>query len=67
MSKVEIRAESCKSCQYCVEFCPKNVLEIGTAVNKKGYPYVQVKKPENCVGCAICGLMCPEAAIEVYK
>lgn len=67
MPKVEIRTESCKSCQYCVKFCPKHVLEIGSEVNKKGYLFVYAKNPENCVGCAICGMMCPDAAIEIYK
>ena len=37
MAKVEIVAERCKSCGYCVKFCPKQVLEIGTSVNSKGY------------------------------
>ena len=36
MAKVEIVAERCKSCGYCVKFCPKHVLEIGTKVNSKG-------------------------------
>lgn len=40
MAKVEIVAERCKSCGYCVKFCPKQVLEIGTGVNSKGYEYV---------------------------
>lgn len=67
MAKVEIRTENCKSCGYCVSFCPKHVLETGTKVNKKGYPFVYVKDPESCVGCAVCGFMCPDAAIEVYR
>ena len=67
MAKVEIRAESCKSCGYCVKFCPKHVLEIGKEVNSKGYPYVRAANPDDCIGCAICGQMCPDAAIEVYR
>lgn len=65
--KVEIRAESCKSCGYCVKFCPKGVLAIGEEVNQKGYQYVVAAKPEECTGCATCGQVCPDAAIEVYR
>ena len=62
MAKVEIVAERCKSCGYCVKFCPKQVLEIGTSVNSKGYEYVVPVRPEDCIGCAICGRMCPDGA-----
>lgn len=67
MANVTIYAEGCKSCGYCVKFCPKNVLAVGKKVNTRGYPYVVVEKPEACVGCAMCAQMCPEAAIEVYR
>ena len=67
MAEVKIRAESCKSCGYCVRFCPKGVLEIGAQVNSKGYPYVTAAHPEKCIGCAMCANMCPDAAIEVYR
>ena len=40
MAEVTIRKESCKSCLYCVKFCPKHVLETGSQVNSKGYLYV---------------------------
>ena len=56
--KVEIRAESCKSCGYCVKFCPKGVLAIGEDVNQKGYQYVVAAKPEECTGCATCAVRC---------
>ena len=32
MAQVTIRAESCKSCGYCVKFCPKGVLAVGHEV-----------------------------------
>ena len=67
MPEVKVVSERCKSCGYCVKFCPKNVLEIGTKVNSKGYEYVTPKNIQNCIGCCICGRMCPEGALEIYK
>ena len=67
MARVEIEAERCKSCQYCIKFCPKDVLAVGSKVNKKGYEYILAKDMEACIGCAMCARMCPDAAIEVYK
>ena len=67
MAKVEIVAERCKSCGYCVRFCPKHVLEIGHTVNSKGYQYVVPVCAEDCIGCAMCAMICPDAAITVYR
>jgi 2-oxoglutarate ferredoxin oxidoreductase subunit delta len=67
MAKVEIRSESCKSCGYCVKFCPKKVLAVGKRVNSKGYEYVEVLDMGSCVACKMCAAMCPDAAIEIYK
>jgi 2-oxoglutarate ferredoxin oxidoreductase subunit delta len=67
MAKVEIRSESCKSCGYCVKFCPKKVLAIGKRVNSKGYEYVEALDMDSCVACTMCAAMCPEAAIEICK
>lgn len=67
MAKVTIRKESCKSCLYCVKFCPKKVLAVGKEVNSKGYQYAVAENEEACIGCQFCAIMCPDAAIEVYK
>lgn len=67
MAKIIVVKERCKSCGYCVKFCPKKVLEIGTNMNSKGYEYVEPVRMEDCVGCAICGRICPDGAIEVYQ
>lgn len=67
MAKVTIRKESCKSCLYCIQFCPKKVLAVGKEVNSKGYQYVVPENEGACIGCQICAIMCPDAAIEVYK
>ena len=67
MAKVIIASESCKSCGYCIKYCPKAVLKVGSEVNSKGYPFVAVDKAEACIGCAMCANICPDAAIEVYR
>ena len=65
--KINVVKERCKSCGYCIKFCPKNVLELGTEVNSKGYEYVKAAREEDCVGCCICARMCPDGAIEIWK
>ena len=65
MPKLVINTEFCKSCGYCVMFCPKKILRVGEDVN--GYPYVMQTDAQACIGCAICCSMCPEGAIELYK
>ncbi len=67
MAKIDVIAERCKSCGYCVKFCPKKIIEIGKNVNSKGYEYVVLTDETKCIGCAICGKMCPDGAIDVYK
>ena len=64
---IKVVAERCKSCGYCVKFCPKNVLEIGTEVNSIGYEYVTPARLDDCIACCVCGRICPDGAIEIYK
>lgn len=65
--RVEINAEACKSCEYCIISCPKKVLAVGDEVNSKGYPITIVANPEDCIGCAMCAQICPDSAIEVWR
>lgn len=46
----------CKGCGICVEFCPKNVLEM-----KDGK--VNIKDLDSCIQCGQCELRCPDFAI----
>ena len=63
--QVYILPERCKECQMCVEFCPRQVLEISHLKNSKGYHYPEIApgKEAACVHCEFCGLVCPEFAI----
>ncbi len=55
---IEINERYCKGCYICIEFCPKQVLEM------KGF-VVSVKNLEACIKCMQCELRCPDFAIKV--
>ena len=55
MAKIVVKSERCKSCGYCIKFCPK------------GYEYVVPTNMDACIACCMCGRICPDGAIEIYK
>ena len=62
-----IDSERCKGCGLCVEFCPKNVLEITDQVNEKGHFPVFQARPDDCIHCTICCTVCPDVAISIVE
>ena len=65
--KVLFQRDKCKGCELCVNFCPKKVLALDSAVNVKGYHPACVVRQEDCIGCASCALMCPDCCISIYE
>lgn len=66
--RVSFRADRCKACGLCVEFCPKGVLGFDNhTMNIMGYHPVILLEKDGCTGCGICGLMCPDLVIQVEK
>jgi len=63
--EIHIIADRCKGCGFCVEYCPKSVLEMSEEYNAKGYHPPRVKDPEGCVQCQLCEMLCPDFAIFV--
>ena len=55
--------DRCKGCSFCIEFCPRDVLEASKKVNQIGVHPPQVKDSSVCVGCGICEDICPDFAI----
>lgn len=65
--KVHIVEDRCKGCEFCVEFCPKKVLEKSEKLNVKGFHPPYLKNEEDCVGCELCQAICPDFAIYVEE
>lgn len=58
--KLLIEQSRCKGCGICVEFCPKNVLEIKREK-------VHIKDADACIYCSQCELRCPDYAVYVEE
>lgn len=63
--QVYVLSERCKECRFCVEFCPRGMLELSAEINAKGfhYPVVREGSETDCIHCGFCRLVCPEFAI----
>lgn len=61
--EIHILVERCKGCQFCVEYCPRAVLDISEDFNPKGYHYPVAKNEDACLNCGLCEMLCPEFAI----
>jgi 2-oxoglutarate ferredoxin oxidoreductase subunit delta len=61
--ELHILEERCKGCGFCVEYCPRDVLEISSEFNLKGYHPPIVKAGAICLHCRLCEMLCPDFAI----
>lgn len=64
---MKINPDLCKGCAYCIKFCPKKILTMGSERNRKGHFYPVHTDENSCNNCGVCALMCPEGAIEIEK
>ena len=65
--KIHIIEDRCKGCDFCIEFCPKKVLEKSDKLNAKGYHLPYIKNEDDCVGCGLCQAICPDIAIFIEE
>jgi len=63
--EIHIMKERCKGCGFCVEYCPRDVLELSEEFNLKGYHPPVIADDDACVECHLCEMLCPEFAIYV--
>jgi len=63
--EIHVVRDRCKGCGFCVEYCPRDVLELSDEFNIKGYHPPKAVNPDACVHCQLCELLCPEFAIFV--
>jgi len=64
--KVNVLGQYCKSCGYCVKFCPKKAIEFGKVRNGLGV-FFPVVDPDKCIACGICATVCPDAVLELRE
>ncbi|MCK4765794.1 MAG: 4Fe-4S binding protein [Candidatus Aminicenantes bacterium] len=62
---IHIDKNRCKGCGFCVEYCPRDVLELSEEFNAKGYHPPFIKDEDECCYCQLCESICPEYAIFV--
>ena len=64
---VNIIKDRCKSCEFCIEFCPQGILLLSEEYNAKGYHPPRVGDQDGCIACHLCELICPEFAIYITE
>jgi len=63
--KIHINKKQCKGCGFCIEYCPRDVLELSEEFNAKGYHPPSIKDEDKCIYCQLCEAICPDFAIFV--
>ncbi len=62
---IHIERDRCKGCSFCVQYCPRDVLEMSDEFNAKGYHPPLIRDEANCCYCQLCEAICPEFALFV--
>ena len=63
--QIQVIADRCKGCGFCIDFCPQEVLRKSAEANRKGYHIAGIDPGKECTGCNMCSMVCPDFAINV--
>lgn len=66
-AEIHLLKDQCKGCGYCIEFCPKKVLEESDEINARGVRPPRILDESKCVLCGFCDAVCPDFAIFVVE
>jgi 2-oxoglutarate ferredoxin oxidoreductase subunit delta len=68
MKSITIDAEKCKSCELCIEVCPKKLIILDeNKINQNGYRPATLKDFDACTACAQCYVICAHVAIKIER
>jgi len=65
--EIHLVEDACKGCGYCIEFCPRKVLEESSEINARGVHPPKVADEGKCIVCGFCTIVCPDFAIYVVE
>lgn len=65
LAYMQIDRDRCKGCGFCVEYCPRDVLKMGSELSSKGYQLAVINEADKCLACGFCELICPEFAVKL--
>jgi len=64
--RLNIESDWCKGCEFCIHTCPNNLLGLSEDLNKSGFHYAMLLRPEECTGCGLCAQVCPDMVIQIW-
>jgi 2-oxoglutarate ferredoxin oxidoreductase subunit delta len=66
-AEIHIIKDECKGCGFCIEYCPKKVLEESQEINARGVHPPKIVDESKCIVCSFCSAVCPDFAIFVTE
>jgi 2-oxoglutarate ferredoxin oxidoreductase subunit delta len=66
-AEIHLIKDQCKGCGYCIEYCPRKVLEESDEINARGVHPPRIVDESKCIMCGFCTAVCPDFAIFVEE